>query len=76
MITGSAPISGDVLNFLKVVFCCPINEGYGMTESGGGSTITFGNDPQTGIVGGPLASVIIRLRDIPEMNYLATNEIP
>lgn len=76
MLTGSAPISGDVLDFLKVVFSCPLCEGYGMTESGGGSTITFADDPQTGIVGGPLASVIIRLRDIPEMNYLATNAIP
>ena len=45
MITGSAPISGDVLDFLKVAFSCPLTEGYGMTESGGGSTITFANDP-------------------------------
>jgi long-chain acyl-CoA synthetase len=45
MLTGSAPISADVLDFLKVVFCCPVTEGYGMTESGGGSTITFTEDP-------------------------------
>jgi len=48
MLTGSAPISGDVLDFLKVVFSCPLCEGYGMTESGGGSTITFASDPNTG----------------------------
>jgi long-chain acyl-CoA synthetase len=76
MLTGSAPISGDVLDFLKVVFSCPLCEGYGMTESGGGSAVTFANDPQTGIVGGPLACVKIRLRDIPEMNYLSTNPMP
>lgn len=29
MATGSAPISVEVLNFLKVCFCCPIIEGYG-----------------------------------------------
>jgi long-chain acyl-CoA synthetase len=29
MITGSAPISKEILNFLKIAFCCPINEGYG-----------------------------------------------
>lgn len=76
MLVGSAPISADVLDFLKVVFCCPVTEGYGMTESGGGSAVTFTEDPQTGVVGGPIACVKIRLRDLPEMNYLSTDEMP
>jgi len=76
MITGSAPISADVLDFLKIAFCCDIVEGYGMTESSGGSVATICGDPQTGHVGGPLQNVKIRLRDIPEMGYLHTNDPP
>lgn len=45
MITGSAPISGDVLDFLKICFSAPICEGYGMTETSAGTVITFQDDP-------------------------------
>lgn len=40
MITASAPINGEVLEFLKTVFCCPILEAYGMSETCGATTIT------------------------------------
>lgn len=40
-----------------------------MTETSAGTVITFCDDPQTGVVGGPLQNVKIKLRDIPEMGY-------
>jgi len=76
MLTGSAPISGEVLNFLKVCFCCPIVEGYGMTETMAGSVMTHLYDPKSGQVGGPLANVKLRLKDIPEMNYTSASNPP
>lgn len=74
MITGSAPIATDVLDFLKIAFCAPILEGYGMTESSGGSCSTYAEDPESGHVGGPLQNVKIRLKDIPEMSYTSEDK--
>ena len=76
MLVGASPISGDVLDFLKVCMCCDLIEGYGMTETGAGSCITFPGDKQTGIVGGPVQNCKIKLRDIPEMDYYHTNNPP
>lgn len=76
MMTGSAPIAGDVLDFLKVCFCCDILEGYGLSETGAGGTATMPGDPMAGIVGGPSPCVKIRLRDIPEMDYYHTDRVP
>jgi len=76
MVTGSAPISGEVLDFLKIAFCCPLIEGYGMTETSAGSCLTNPGDKDAGHVGGPVFNVKLRLRDIPEMNYLSTNDPP
>ena len=76
MLTGSAPIAADVLDFLKICFCCDIIEGYGMTETSAGSFTTFPGDSTSGHVGGPCANVKIRLRDIPEMGYLSSNNPP
>jgi long-chain acyl-CoA synthetase len=76
MVTASAPLSGEVLDFLRIAFCCDLREGYGMTETCGASCATYTADPTSGHVGGPLAQVKLRLRDIPEMNYLHTNDPP
>ena len=56
MLSGSAPIARDVMDFLKVCFCCPIDEGYGLTETSGGSCTTYPYDPESGHVGGPCAN--------------------
>jgi long-chain acyl-CoA synthetase len=74
MVTGSAPIDLKVLEFLKVCFCCPILEGYGLTETSGASSITVEEDPIAGHVGGPIKCVKFRLKDVPDMNYLSTDK--
>ena len=69
MVTGSAPISKDTLEFLKIAFCCPINEGYGQTECCAAASSTHENDPEVGHIGGPYPACDFRLFDIPDMNY-------
>jgi len=67
MITGSAPIDVEVMDFLKIAFCAPIHEGYGLTETAGATTLTKAEDPISGHVGGGLECCKLRLKDIPEM---------
>lgn len=74
MITASAPIDTAVLEFLKVVFCAPILEGYGLTETSGGCTMTWTDDNVCGHVGGPNIVSKLRLRDVPDMNYLSSDK--
>ena len=74
MITGSAPIDRQVLEFFKVSFCCPVLEGYGLTEVSGAASLTWAEDPVAGHVGGPLKCIKWRLKDLPEMNYLHTDK--
>jgi long-chain acyl-CoA synthetase len=74
IITGSAPISQEVLTFLKSCFCCPILEGFGMTELSAAGTLTRSYDPEAGHVGCPNPNNEVKLIDIPEMKYFHTNE--
>jgi long-subunit acyl-CoA synthetase (AMP-forming) len=47
-----------------------------MTESSAGSLTTSFGDPNSGYIGGPLQNVKVKLRDLPEMGHLHTNETP
>jgi long-chain acyl-CoA synthetase len=69
MVSGSAPISKEVLAFLKVAFCCQIHEGYGQTECGAPATLTWNGDPSSGHVGSPYPTLEVKLVDVPDMNY-------
>ena len=69
MITGSAPISAKILNTLKVLFQCPILEGYGQTEGTALEFCTLMEDSTSGHVGGPLPQNEFKLVDVPELDY-------
>jgi len=73
MITASAPIKGEVLQDLKVFFCCPCIEAYGQTEGCGGEFSSHRYDNEIGHVGGPCSVNEFRLKDVPDMKYLSSD---
>ncbi|KAJ3092988.1 hypothetical protein HDU96_002550 [Phlyctochytrium bullatum] len=75
ILTGAAPISGEILDFLRVVMGCQVLEGYGQTESCAAGFITMVGDYRTfPHVGAPFPACEYKLVDIPSMNYFATDE--
>ncbi|XP_041845762.1 long-chain-fatty-acid--CoA ligase 4 isoform X2 [Melanotaenia boesemani] len=69
MLSGGAPLSSATQRFMNVCFCCPVGQGYGLTETCGAGTITEVADISTGRVGSPLICCEVRLRDWAEGGY-------
>ncbi|XP_042732310.1 long-chain-fatty-acid--CoA ligase 4 isoform X1 [Lagopus leucura] len=69
MLSGGAPLSPQTQRFMNICFCCPVGQGYGLTETCGAGTITEVADYSTGRVGAPLICCEIRLRDWQEGGY-------
>ena len=44
MVTGSAPISDECLILLRVIFGCPVIQGLGLSETGGGICCSYMHD--------------------------------
>lgn len=69
IVTGSAPIAAEVLEELRIVFGCHIIEGYGQTECTAMATCTWPGDTTGGQCGGPSTCSLIKLEDVPDLNY-------
>jgi long-chain acyl-CoA synthetase len=72
MITGSAPISAEVLEICRIALGAIICEGYGQTENTAMATLTWPGDPDGGHCGGPAVCATIKLGDVPELEYYAS----
>ena len=73
MVSGSAPLSAKTINFLKICFCCPLQEGYGLTETLA-VTAMDATDHRAGLVGGLSPAVEMKLVDVPDMKYLSSDK--
>ncbi|XP_020485343.2 long-chain-fatty-acid--CoA ligase 4 [Labrus bergylta] len=74
MLSGGAPLSAATQRFMNVCFCCPVGQGYGLTETCGAGTITEVADVSTGRVGAPLLCCEIKLRDWAEGGYTSKDQ--
>lgn len=74
VVTGSAPISAKVLDFLRCSLGCVVCEGYGQTECSAAATATVPGDYMSGHVGVPLTCNLVKLVDVPDMNYFANKD--
>ena len=42
MLSGGAPLSAETEEFMNICFCCPVGQGYGLTETCAGGTLCHG----------------------------------
>ncbi|GJN29596.1 hypothetical protein PR202_gb17836 [Eleusine coracana subsp. coracana] len=77
ILSGGAPLSAQVEEFLRVVTCAHIVQGYGLTETCAGSFSSIPNEiSMLGTVGPPVSHIDVRLESVPEMGYNALSSIP
>lgn len=74
MFSGAAPISAEVVEFMRICFGAVFLEGYGQSETTGGAVTAVMEDLSTGNVGVPMPSCIVKLRDVPSMNYTSQDK--
>ncbi|KAF9573478.1 hypothetical protein EC968_008454 [Mortierella alpina] len=74
IMVGSAPVSAEVLGFIRVAFCCDVVEGYGQTEGSAVASNTHLRETEAGHVGPPAVCSEIKLVDVPELNYSSTDK--
>mmetsp|Transcript_101424 Transcript_101424/g.316207 ORF Transcript_101424/g.316207 Transcript_101424/m.316207 type:complete len:751 (+) Transcript_101424:64-2316(+) len=78
-LSGGGAISGEVQEWVRTCFGCPLVQGYGLTETCGASCVQHPFDPAIGIAGSPLSSVEFALHSEPDITdskkkpYLATD---
>ncbi|KAI4315525.1 hypothetical protein L6164_028323 [Bauhinia variegata] len=77
ILSGAAPLSTHVEGFLRVVACAHVLQGYGLTETCGGTFISLPNElSMLGTVGPPVPNVDVCLESVPEMGYDALSSTP
>ena len=77
IVSGGAPLAPHVEQFLRTSMCCPVVQGYGLTETMAASFVAVPDDIRFyKTVGVPAPSIEYRLEAVPEMNYYPSSNPP
>ncbi|KAJ4749579.1 Long-Chain Acyl-CoA Synthetase [Rhynchospora pubera] len=75
--SGGAPLAKNIEEFLRVVSCAHVCQGYGLTETSGPTLVALANEiSMLSTVGPPLPVIDVRLESVPEMGYIAFDNPP
>jgi long-chain acyl-CoA synthetase len=75
IITGSAPLTKDLADDIKILLSCPIIEGYGMTECAGACMGSSFRDYSNESVGAVMSTCKVKLIDVPGTNYNSKDKL-
>ncbi|KAH6820496.1 AMP-dependent synthetase and ligase family protein [Perilla frutescens var. hirtella] len=77
ILSGAAPLASHVEEYLRVVSCSYVLQGYGLTETCAGTFVSIPDElNMLGTVGPPVPNVDVCLKSVPEMGYDALSSIP
>ncbi|CAG8710736.1 14517_t:CDS:2, partial [Racocetra persica] len=74
LFSAAAPLSDDVVEFLRIALGVIFDRGYGQTESTGSGARVLVGDLSTSHVGAPAPSLEIKLVDVPSLDYYSTDK--
>lgn len=69
ILCGGAYLRPSTQHYMRVIFGCPVIQGYGLTETAAGGTISEFTDNADGHIGAPVGCSEIKLVDAPDMGY-------
>jgi long-chain acyl-CoA synthetase len=77
VVSGGAPLARRVQDYLQIALCCPVLQGYGLTETCAASFFTHPPPMRhAGTVGPPLPATEFRFQAAKEMGYSPTASPP
>uniref|UniRef100_A0A915Q385 long-chain-fatty-acid--CoA ligase n=1 Tax=Setaria digitata TaxID=48799 RepID=A0A915Q385_9BILA len=76
VLSGGAALNPETQRFMNICMCCPVIQGYGLTETCAAVSIADVNDLSTGTVGPPVRCSRILLREWNEGGYSPFNDPP